>query len=72
MSFPEEESRAVLETVREMGSAPLDYLLARHFMGLYRAEGIAHLWHLLATRRLDCDISRPLSNFTELWVPSNE
>jgi hypothetical protein len=69
MAFPVEETRVVLETVRQMGSAPMDYLLARHFMGIYRAEGIAHLWHLLATRQLDCDISRPLSNFTEVWIP---
>lgn len=72
MQFPVEETRGVLETVREMGGATMDYLLARHFMGLYRAEGIAHLWHLLATRQLDCDISRPFSEFTELWMPSYE
>jgi hypothetical protein len=72
MAFPVEESRVVLETVRQMGSATIDYLLARHFMGMYRAEGIAHLWHLVASRMLDCDISRPLNNFTEVWVPSDE
>lgn len=72
MAFPTEESQIVLETVRQMGSATLDYLLARHFMGIYRAEGIANIWHLLAARTLDCDISRPLNNFTEVWVPSDE
>jgi hypothetical protein len=72
MVFPAEESQIVLETVRQMGSTTLDYLLARHFMGIYRAEGIAHIWHLLAARTLDCDISRPLNNFTEVWVPSDE
>jgi len=69
MAFPQEESSAVLETAEQMGTVTMDYLLARHFMGVYQAQGIAHLWHLLATRMLDCDISRPLSNFTELWVP---
>lgn len=72
MQFSIEESRWVLENVRQMGSAPVHYLLARHFMGMYRAEGIAHIWHLLATRQLDCDISRSLNDFTELWIPSNE
>lgn len=72
MQFPVEESRWVVETVREMGSAPIHYILARHFMGIYQAEGIAHVWHLLATRQMDCDISRPLTEFTELWVPTNE
>jgi hypothetical protein len=72
MAFPEEESRWVIETVAQMGCATVDYLLVRHFMGIYRAQGIAHLWHLLATRRLDCDVSRPLNDATELWVPSDE
>lgn len=72
MQFPVEESRWVIENVRLMGSAPFHYILARHFMGKYRAEGIAHIWHLLSTRQLDCDISRPLNDFTELWVPTND
>ena len=70
MQFPAEESLGMLETVRQMGCATIDYLLARHFMGLYRAEGIAHLWHLVATRQLDCDASRPFNEFTELWMPT--
>jgi len=70
MSFPTEESSWVLRNLSEMGMATVDYLLARHFPGIYRAEGIAHLWHLLATRKIDCDISRPLNMFTEVWVPT--
>lgn len=72
MAFPEEENRAIVESVAQMGGATIDYLLARHFMGIYRTEGVAHLWHLIAVRRLDCDVSRPLTEFTELWVPSDE
>lgn len=72
MQFPNAESNAVIETVKEMGSVPFHYLISRHFMGIYKAEGIAHLWYLLATRQLDCDINLPLSDFTELWIPSYE
>lgn len=72
MSFPVEESRWVLDNLREMGSAPVHFLLARHFMGIYQAQGIAHLWHLLATRQLDCDISMPLNDQTVLWVTTDE
>jgi len=72
MQFPVEESRWVVENVRQMGSAPLHYILARHFMGMYRAEGIAHVWHLLSIRQLDCDISQPLNDATEFWVPTDE
>lgn len=70
MQFPFEESQAVIETVKQMGNAPFHYLLSRHFMGLYKTEGIAHIWHLLATRQLDCDITLPLNDFTELWIPT--
>lgn len=72
MQFPIEESLSVLETVCEMGCVTIDYLLSRHFMGLYRAQGIAHLWYLIASRQLDCDISRSLNELTELWIPTDE
>jgi hypothetical protein len=71
MQFPQEESHWVIENIREMGSAPIHYLIARHFMGIYKAEGIAHIWHLLATRKLDGDLSLPLNDLTILWVPNN-
>ena len=70
--YPIEESQAVVKTVSEMGSVTFHYLLSRHFMGLYKAEGIAHIWHLLSTRQLDCDITLPLSNLTALWIPTYE
>ena len=72
MQFPVEDSRAVVETVKQMGLVPFHYLISRHFMGIYKAEGISHLWYLLATRQLDCDINLPLSDFTELWIPTYE
>lgn len=72
MSFSPEESFKVIDTVRQMGCATADHLLARHFMGIYRAEGISLIWHLLATRRLDCDITRPLNQLIDLWVPDYE
>jgi hypothetical protein len=72
MHYPAEESRWIVENIKQMGSAPFHYIIARHFMGIYKTEGIAHIWHLLATRQLDCDITRPLNDFTELWVPSDE
>lgn len=72
MQFPAEESRWVIDNVKQMGSSPFHYVLARHFMGLYKAHGIAHIWHLLATRQLDCDISQILNEFTDLWVPTDD
>lgn len=67
--FAPEESDWIIDSVRELGSATFDYLLAKHFQGIYAAEGVAHLWSLLADRRLECDICLPLCCETELWVP---
>jgi len=68
-TFPTAEGDQVVASVRELGSATFDYLLAKHFPGIYAAEGVAHLWSLLGSRRLDCDIFLPLCGETELWVP---
>jgi len=70
MSFPVKDSQAVIDSVEEMGATPIHYLLARHFMGMYRGEGVAHIWALIATRRLDCDITQPLTEFTQVWIPN--
>jgi len=68
MQFSKEETQWMLENLSSMGSSPVHFILARHFMGTYRAAGIAHIWHLLATRKVDCDINLPLNEQTELWV----
>ena len=67
--YPSQESDWIVDSVREMGSVTFDYLLAKHFQGIYAAEGVGHLWSLLASRRLDCDICLSLDGDTELWVP---
>lgn len=73
MNFAIEETRWVLDNVRSMGVAPFHYIMARHFMGsMFERQGKAHIWNLLATRQLDCDMTRPLDDFTELWIPINE
>jgi hypothetical protein len=62
-------SQEVLADLEALGSATFEYLLVKHFQGLFQAQGIQHLWHLLVTRRIECDITLPLGNDTELWVP---
>ncbi|MNP12045.1 hypothetical protein D3C76_1042640 [compost metagenome] len=63
-----EDIDMVLKTLHEMGLAPVHYLLARHFRGVYRDSGVALLWHLIATGRVECDITEPLNEYLELWV----
>jgi len=72
MQFPAEESRLIIENIQQMGSAPFHCILACHFMEIYKTAGIANVWYLLATRQLDCDMTLPLNDFTELWVSSDE
>jgi len=66
-----EDSAAILATAQQQRISTFDYLLARHYSGIYRAEGVRHIWHLLATRQLDCDLTRPLNDMTELWIPDH-
>ena len=72
MSFPNEEIQAVLNSVELMGVTTPDHLLAKHFMGIYRAEGISLIWHLIATYKLTCDMRLPIDYFSELWRPIHE
>lgn len=73
MQFEPVESDWIVGDLRAAGSAGFDQLLSRHFMdGRDKAEGVAHLWHLLAVGRIACDLDLPLSNQTELWVRADE
>ena len=68
LDFDREDIDMVLKTLQEMEFAPVHYLLARHFKGVYRDRGVALLWHLIATGRVECDITEPLNEYLELWV----
>ena len=72
MQFSKDDSEWLFDTIRTMGSAPMRYLVDERLAAGRPSVGIAHLWHLLATRRLDCDISRPLNSGTEIWIPTDE
>ncbi len=70
MSFPAELTNSVLQSVRDQQVLSVHHLLALHFGGIYRSQGISHIWHLIATRQLDCDIRLTLNDFLDVWVPS--
>jgi len=70
MQFPSEETQWILANLREMGQAPFQYLLGRHFNGRADAAvGVSHLWHMLAVGLVECDMTLPLRNDTVFWVP---
>ena len=59
------DTERIIASLKGAGQATFATVLDEHFGGIYRSEDIA-------TRRLDCDISLPLGNETELWVPDDE
>lgn len=72
MGFEQQDLDQITNTVSTMGTCTVDYLLSRHYPGIYRDRGLMQIWHLIAIRRLDCDISGLLSHTTELWVANYE
>lgn len=72
MHLPPEMSVQIVEAFRKMGYASPGSIQVRHIAGASGREGIAHIWHLLATRRLDCNIDHTLNESTELWIPIYE
>ncbi|WP_455815566.1 TnsA endonuclease N-terminal domain-containing protein [Pseudomonas graminis] len=72
MQFPVQDTHMLTEAVRDAGSITFEHLLSRHFLGMYRAVGQTHIWHLIATRKFDCDITKPLNQNTELWMAEYE
>jgi hypothetical protein len=71
MHFPSDDSQALVQHLRQRGSTPVQSILSQYFKDP-QSRGTSHIWHLLAMRELECDISQPLNNLSELWVPSNE
>ncbi|MHA6578478.1 TnsA endonuclease N-terminal domain-containing protein [Pseudomonas yamanorum] len=65
--YAEQDLDAVMRTVAFKGIASIQYLLALHFQG-EDALGKSHIFHLIATRQLDCDISGFLGDSLEVMV----
>ena len=63
---PEPVAAELIAAVAAAGRIRVDDLLARHTDAGSDRAAIQHLWHLVAGRRLDCDIGRALDATTEL------
>jgi len=71
--FPKEEASAILETLKSMGDAPVQYLVGRHFLtDADRLRGYALIWSLLAKGEIESDFGRPFAWDTEVWMPTDE
>lgn len=65
--YRDEDLDPILKTVSFMGVTSIQYLLALHFQG-DEALGKSHIFHLIATRQLDCDVSGFLGESLEVMV----
>ena len=72
MRFMAEDSQRVIGTLNSTGPTSICTILDQQSMGTNHDQGIMHLWHLVATRELDCNITCPLDHHTRLWVPADE
>lgn len=72
MEVCDDEVKTVLDCVRERGNTTVDFVLARHFEGKYKPKGLSLIWHLLATRKLSCDLMLGLGLNTGIYVNENE
>ncbi len=68
MSFPADEGERIVDAVASGRCATLGALLAAGVAGDDSRVGIAHVFHLVAHRRLDYDVRGPLDDATELKV----
>ena len=67
----EERSRRILEDLEEFGPTSFGLLIKRHFTDVNSMLGTQQIWALLAQRYIDCDISRPLDQGTDLWLATD-
>ncbi|MFV0932743.1 TnsA endonuclease N-terminal domain-containing protein [Pseudomonas jessenii] len=65
--YADQDLDAIIRTVAFKGIVSIEYLVALHFQGA-EALGKSHIFHLIATRQLDCDISGPLGDSLEVMV----
>ena len=72
MSFPDDQGLALIDCVRCSQATTVGDLAALCFGPGQRSEGIAHVWHLVAMRHLECQVEAPLTEQTTLWIPSHD
>lgn len=67
MSFPDDLRLALIDRVRRSQTTTVNDLASDK-----RSEGMAHIWHLVAMRHLECQMEAPLTEQTALWIPSHD
>ena len=67
------ETQWILDSFQKKPIMTFDHILAKHYNGShYRAIGIRQIWAMIASGKLECDLSQKLDFQTELWEPTYE
>ena len=72
MRFRTEDGERIIETLHSAGPTQIHTILDQHWIGSDHGHTAPLLWHLVAVRRLDCDIADPINHYTKIWVPHDE
>jgi TnsA endonuclease N terminal/TnsA endonuclease C terminal len=67
-SVPAELCERVVRGLAALGPSTVDLVLSRHLEGRTESDALALVWHMVATRRIDADVSKPLNKNTLLAV----
>lgn len=72
MSFPAERGVALIDHVRRCQATTVGDLATSYFEAGQRSKGVAHIWHLVAMRYLECQVDAPLTELTAIWIPGHD
>lgn len=68
MRLQGEDGQRIIATLGSMGPTPMRAVLEQHRAGTRHDQAAAILWHLVAIRQLDCEITGPMNGHTKLWT----
>lgn len=68
-AVPAELCERVVRGLVAHGPSTVELVLSQHLTGRAESDALALVWHLVASRRLDVDVSLPLNKNTVLVVP---
>jgi hypothetical protein len=69
---PDEEER-ILNHLKAVGHTTIEHLLTHLYVtDVQRGIGLGQTWHLLASKKISCDIRLPLNQHTVIWLNNDE
>lgn len=67
--YEQDEEERILAHLKAIGHTAIDHLLAYLYVTeAQRGIGLGQVWHLLANKKIACDMSLPLGQHTVIWL----